>query len=289
MNEHSRKMLDTYYEQGAGWNADRLKGLRIAQRIAWTVAFVAALVASLEAGAIMIMMPLKTVEPYTLLVDKTTGYVQPLRPLEPGKAAPDAALTQSYLVQYVIAREGFDFASVNTNYRRVALFSEGGARSAYLAAMQPSNPESPLASYPRGTVIETRVKSVSPTGPDSAMVRFDTIKTDTSGRQQPERQWVALVRFRYSSAPMTLDDRFVNPLGFQVVEYRRDPETLAVEPNTDQEGAAPPASPSSLPGSASMPGGAGSMSSQPIPSATAISAQPINGLVRPATGTRVKP
>ena len=149
MNEHSRKMLDGYYEQAAGWNSDRLRSLRSSQRLAWTVSFAAVLVALFEAGAIMVMMPLKTVEPYTLLVDKTTGYVQPLKPLEPGKVAPDAALTQSYLVQYVIAREGFDFTAASTNYRRVALFSEGLARSAYLAGMQPTNPESPLALYPR--------------------------------------------------------------------------------------------------------------------------------------------
>jgi type IV secretion system protein VirB8 len=29
---------------------------------------------------------------------------------------------------------------------------------------------------------------------------------------------------------MSLEDRFVNPLGFQVLRYRRDAETLAAEP-----------------------------------------------------------
>ncbi len=37
---------------------------------------------------------------------------------------------------------------------------------------------------------------------------------------------VALVRFRYTSAPMRNEWRFENPLGFQVLEYRRDQETL---------------------------------------------------------------
>ena len=290
MNEHSRKMLDGYYEQAAGWNSDRLRSLRSSQRLAWTVSFAAVLVALFEAGAIMVMMPLKTVEPYTLLVDKTTGYVQPLKPLEPGKVAPDAALTQSYLVQYVIAREGFDFTAASTNYRRVALFSEGLARSAYLAGMQPTNPESPLALYPRGTVVETRVKSVSPTGPDSAMVRFDTIRNDPNGRQQTARSWVALVRYRYSSAPMALEDRFVNPLGFQVVEYRRDPETLAPEPDQDQPDVSPSSSPSPLAAQASTSPAVASMTAQPIQSVQAVPAQATGGLVRPApAGARAKP
>jgi len=243
MNEQSRKKLDAYYEDAASWNSDRLKALHAARRVAWIVASVAGAIALLEAGALILLTPLKTVEPYTLLVDKTTGYVQPLKPLDPGTATPDAALTQSYLVQYVIARESFDFATVRTNYRRVALFSAGIARSGYLAAMQPTSAQNPLVIYPRGTTVETRVKSVSPIGPDAALVRFDTVKIDSNGGAEPARAWVALVRYRYSRASMTLDDRFVNPLGFQIFEYRRDPETIApVQPAG--QAAPPPVSPS---------------------------------------------
>jgi len=227
MNEQGRKRLDAYYEDAASWNSDRLEAVKGSRRVAWIVASVAGTIALLEAGALLLLTPLKTVEPYTLLVDKTTGYVQPLKPLDPAAAAPDAALTQSYLVQYVIARESFDYATVRNNYRRVALFSAGIARSGYLASMQPSSAQNPLTLYPRGTAVDTRVKSVSPVGPDTALVRFDTVKTGPNGSAEPARAWVALVRYRYSNAPMSLEDRFVNPLGFQIFEYRRDPETIA--------------------------------------------------------------
>jgi type IV secretion system protein VirB8 len=92
--------------------------------------------------------------------------------------------------------------------------------------MQVSNPQSPLVVYPRGTVIEARVKSISPVGKDVALVRFDTIRTDASGQAQPPTPWIAVIGYRYSGEPFALEDRFVNPLGFQVVSYRRDPETL---------------------------------------------------------------
>jgi type IV secretion system protein VirB8 len=36
---------------------------------------------------------------------------------------------------------------------------------------------------------------------------------------------VAVIRYRYSGEPMRLEDRFVNPLGFQVLRYRKDPES----------------------------------------------------------------
>ena len=229
MNEHSREALDTYYAEAASWNRDRVQAMRSSYRIAWWLAGVAAAIALLEAIALVLLTPLKTVEPYTLMVDKTTGYVQALKPLDPGKVTPDSALTQSFLVQYVIAREGFDLATVNQNYRKVALFSTGAARSSYLTQMQASNPASPLITLPRGAAIDARVKSVSPVGQDTALVRFDTVRTDPNGQAQPPSPWIATIRYRYSTDPMNLEDRFVNPLGFQVVSYRKDPEALPVE------------------------------------------------------------
>jgi type IV secretion system protein VirB8 len=226
MNKHSREALDAYYAEAASWNRDRVQSMRTAHRIAWGIAAAAALVAVLEAVALVLLTPLKTVQPYTLMVDKTTGYVQALKPLDQPTITPDAALTQSFLVQYVIAREGFDAATLNADYRKVALFSADAARNSYLTQMQVSNPQSPLILYPRTTVVDARVKSVSPLGANAALVRFDTLREDKGAEPRPVGSWVAVIRYRYSPAPMRLEDRFVNPLGFQVTSYRKDPEAL---------------------------------------------------------------
>lgn len=226
MNEHSREALDAYYAEAASWNRDRVQTMHSSQRMAWRIAGVAAVIALLEAVALVLLTPLKTVEPYTLMVDRTTGYVQALKPADQAKVTPDSALTQSFLVQYVTAREEFDVATLNADYRKVALSSTGKARNSYVQLMQASNPASPLVTYPRNTMVEVRVKSVSPLGEDAAMVRFDTIRSDSGAQPQPASAWAAVIRYRYSSAPMSLEDRFVNPLGFQVTSYRKDPETL---------------------------------------------------------------
>jgi type IV secretion system protein VirB8 len=225
MNEQNREALDAYYKDAATWNRDRLEAMHKSQRIAWWVAIGAGTIAVLEAGALILLTPLKTVEPYTLLVDRTTGYVQALKPLEADTIAPDAALTQSFLVQYVIARESFDRDVVQVNYNKVYAWSAEQARSGYMSSVQVSNPQSPLVVYPPTTVIETRVKSVSPLGRNVALVRFDTIRRDAGGQVRPPNSWVSVIRYRFSGEPMKLEDRFMNPLGFQVLRYRRDPES----------------------------------------------------------------
>lgn len=244
MKMKARESLDAYYREAGSWGQDQQEGLRASRRIAWIVAGVASTVALFTAIALLFLTPLKTVEPYTLLVDRQTGYVQALKPLSVDRIAGDTALTQSFLVQYVIARESFDIDSLQSNYRKVALWSTGTARAQYLAAMPASNPESPLFRFPRTTVVETRIKSVSPVGKDVAMVRFETQRREAGGRMLPLRHWVAIVRYRYSAEPLSMEDRLVNPLGFEVVRYRRNIEIMPPdEPRPDPRPDYPPIGP----------------------------------------------
>lgn len=234
---------DSYYAEAESWAADRQQGLRRSRTIAWTIAGIAAGIAILEAVALAALAPLKTVEPYTLLVDKTTGFAQVLKGSATDGIEPDAALTQSMLAQYVIAREGFDISALQTNYRKVALWSADTARRSYLATIPASNPDSPLNRYPRTTVIATTIRSVSPIGPSTALVRFDTERVDQGQEGGPRAAWVAIIRYRFARIPMSIDDRLVNPLGFQVTSYRRDQEALPAPPR-----ATPPAAASLDPG-----------------------------------------
>lgn len=249
MNKRSRETLDTYYREADSWAGDRQEELRKSRKVAWIVAGVAAAIALLEAGALILLTPLKTVAPYTLLVDRHTGFVQAVRPLEAQQVAGDTALTQSFLVQYVVKREGFDADQVQANYRDVTLWSAEAARTQYIATMQASNPESPLNRYPSGTVVETQIKSVSPVARNVAMVRFETRLRRPDGQTTPIGAYVAVMRYRFSGAPQRQEDRFENPLGFQVVRYRRDQEALVLP---QQDPATNPAiqqqpTPSSLP------------------------------------------
>lgn len=215
-----------YFKAATSWAQDQNAALRASRRTAWIVVAVLAVVAVCEAIALMVLTPLKTVEPYTLMVDKQTGAVQALKPLQAAEVTADTALTQSFLVQYVIARESFDINALQANYRKVALWSAYSARSRYVASMQPSFPDAPLNRFPRSTVVETEVKSVSPLGPNAAMVRFETRRTDQGGQARPLGSWVAVIRYTYSGEPMRVEDRYINPLGFQVTSYRRDAEAL---------------------------------------------------------------
>jgi type IV secretion system protein VirB8 len=225
--------LDEYYRSAASWAEDRERDIAASRKTAWIVAGVAVAVALIEAIALIVLLPLKTVVPYTLLVDRQTGYVEQLKPVESRTIDPDAALIRSFLVQYVIARESFDVDTLGDSYRKVALWSAGDARTRYISEMQATSPESPLARLPRTALVDVKILSVSSLESDTAMVRFTTQRSDSSASGQRPQNWVALIRYTFSGAAMSAEDRLTNPLGFQVMRYRRNAETLPEPVQTD--------------------------------------------------------
>lgn len=269
---------DAYYRQAESWNRDREVASRRSRQIAWIVASIAAFIALAEACALVALMPLKTVQPYTLLVDRQTGYVQALDPLQPTRVGADTALTQSFVVQYVIARESFDIAAAQANYKKVAGWSEGAVRARYIAQTQTSNPDSPLNTLPRSSVVETRVKSVSVTGRNMVLVRFDTQRRDDNGQVHAAQPWIAVVRYRYTGEPMTLEQRLVDPLGFRVTHYQRSAEALVPD--------AQPVTPSSAPSTDQPAVGQATVAPSPLSSGPAgvanrITPSPLSGVRQP--------
>ena len=217
-----------YFERAESWATDnQILSLR-SRRTGWTVAAIAIGVVALQALALAMLAPLKTVQPITLLVDRQTGFVQAIDPDTPRRVGADEMLTQSYLAQYVTAREGFDRATLPVDYRKVALLSAGTARSTYLAEMPATNPASPFRRLPSGAVVNVRIKSVSKLNSDTALVRFDTQQQSPGGGATLPQPWIATIRFAYSNAPMSLEDRLVNPLGFKALTYRRNAEAPPV-------------------------------------------------------------
>lgn len=226
MKSETREQVDAYYQDAESWAADRLTDLQTSRRRAWFIGGIMAFVAISEAIALMVLLPLKTIEPYTLLVDRQTGHVEALRPLDASVITPDEALTRSFLVQYVIARETFDIATLQQDYRRAVLWSDGEARGAYISDMLASNPQSPLSRLPRNTVVEVEIKSISMLSDSSSMIRYSLVRRDRGAQPRSLGNRVSILSWTYSGEPMTMADRLVNPLGFQVTRYRSDVEAL---------------------------------------------------------------
>lgn len=225
----SAKIDPRYYAEGATWEYDVARRNRNSRALAWIVAGVMTIVAVASLGTLALLVPLKTYEPYMVVVDRTTGFVEVKRPMAEGPLTQDEAVTTFNVVRYIKARETYDPRALKDNFDLAQLLATGDAARELTEIYSPANPQNPVKIYGSNTEVSVSVKSVTFPNNRTALVRFSTDeKTATS---ITTRNWVSLVRFRYTSAPMRNEYRFDNPLGFQVLEYRRDQET-APSPGT---------------------------------------------------------
>ena len=233
--------LDALHADNASWADDtRERERRQSKRLA-IATWVFAAIALIEAFAIFLMLPLKTVVPYTLLVDRHTGYVEEIDPLTIKQIPQQDALTKSFLVQYVMAREGYDRMTVKDNYRKVALWSSGKAQKSYLTRMQPANPDNPVSRYSVDGQVAVTILSVSLTEEGRALVRYQLSGGRANRPDIALGQYAAVVGYIYRDRPLTVSDRLINPLGFEVTAYRSDPEMVPAPtvPQPATDGAAP--------------------------------------------------
>ncbi len=212
-----------YFERAASWADDRLDSLRRSRARAQVIAAVAVAIALCEAVALVVLMPLKTVEPYVITVDRQTGAAEVARGVAAGPLTQNEALVRALLADYVLARETIDASDLAANYRRVGLWSSGTARTDYLKAMDRRDPASVLNGATVATQVVTTVKSIVLLDKTSALVRFGTDRRDGDGPWR-HADWTAALTFGFSQAPLGAGDRLINPLGLQVSRYRRDAE-----------------------------------------------------------------
>ena len=97
------------------------------------------------------------------------------------------------------------------------------AGSRYLGSVQSSNRNAPSNIYGDKGYVSIAIRTISFLSPTVAQVRYS--KIITFGQNTPVAQnWNAIMTFKYTTAPEHEKDRTLNPLGFQVVNYRSDPE-----------------------------------------------------------------
>ena len=68
--------LRTYYQSGDIWEQEIVKKAKRSRALAWFVTMIFAGITLLSLLALVMLVPLKTFEPYIVEVDKNTGYVE---------------------------------------------------------------------------------------------------------------------------------------------------------------------------------------------------------------------
>lgn len=216
--------LKSYFDKARRFDQDRLIQVERSARIAWSIAIGASVLAAASIFAVAGLTPLKTVEPFVVRVDNSTGIVDVVSALTSTAGTYDEAVTKYFAAKYVRAREGYVWSEAEENFRTVALLSTQPEQTRFAGLYRGSNPESPQNTYGRSATARINIVSISLINDEVVSVRY--MRTVTRGEDVKTTHWVASLTFAYANAPMSSTDRLTNPLGFVVSDYRADPEAI---------------------------------------------------------------
>ncbi|MBL4886800.1 MAG: type IV secretion system protein [Planctomycetaceae bacterium] len=218
------KNREDYYNKASTWDQEVIANALISKKRAWIVAFFCMGISILSLFTLILILPLKTFEPYVVTVDRATGYLEVSKGLSDLTLSEDEAVTEANLVKYVSLREQYNPAILKENYETVEIMSDGQALKEYQELWAASNSNNPSIKLGRKTSIDIKIKSVSFINDKTASIRF--LREVRENDRLKISHWNAVIQFRYSQKPMQMKDRFSNPLGFQVTTYRVNPEVL---------------------------------------------------------------
>lgn len=220
-----KKEHEQYLAEARSWETDKIKELKSSKKIAWRIATGACVLAVLSVGAVFALTPLKKSEPYVVKVDNSTGIVEVVSALKDTKLTYDEALNKYFTQWYVRYREGYTRELAPDYYVNVGYLSSTNEQRRYYDWFTPKNPLSPLKQYGDKAKVRITIKGTSFIKENVALVRY--MKAIERGSDRSEiTHWAATITFKYSGSPMDEKARGINPLGFQVIDYRNDPESL---------------------------------------------------------------
>jgi len=167
------------------------------------------------------MTPLKTVEPFVIQVDQKSGITQTVDPLTVKELTANEAVNNFFIVQYIRSREGYSGMDYARNYNIVRIMSESSSvYPQFIAEADPNNPQSNAARLGSTGIRTVKFKSITYLNPGLAQARLLIEEKNT------QQHKIALVAFEYIKMSLTNEERYINPLGFRVKDYRVDEDVI---------------------------------------------------------------
>jgi type IV secretion system protein VirB8 len=233
-------IMNEYFCEAASWDADRIFQSRRNLRVAWGVAAAGWVGSILAMVALVLLMPLKRVEPFLIRVDSSTGVVDSV-PVFSGQATMSEAVTRYFLDHYVATCERFNLSTAESDYEECGAFHSARQNQLWYARWNRANPQSPLNTFKDGTTVQAQVTSISffargSGTQDLAQVRYLKSYRASGGAETQHSSWIATIQYSYVEPSSDAKTRRWNPLGFKVIDFQSEAET--VDPNSSLQSSA---------------------------------------------------
>lgn len=193
---------------------------------AWLVAFLSIFIAIISISAVALLTPLKTVEPYVIRVNDTTGMVDIITSIKNEDIIQSEALDKYFVATYVKAREGYFYDLLQQDYVRTQILSSPKVSEEYRKIYEGS--DSRVERLKNKTEVKIDINSIvlgNSAGMKTATIRFNEEIIDLPSKTSTKAAKIATLSYDYAPKELISEqERLDNPLGFKVLTYRIDAE-----------------------------------------------------------------
>ncbi|MBM7073744.1 Type IV secretory pathway component [Shewanella sp. 202IG2-18] len=228
-----KQFIKQYFKEARGWDAELSHRIKRSEQRAWRCVALLTVIALLQGIGLVVLLPLKSIEPFVIRVDNNTGLVDVVSTLASHgqvKVKAQEAMDKYWLTQYLRHRESYQWQTRAYDRNLIGIMSTESVQLDYGAQTDPkTNPQAPISRYGQNAQVRVHIQATSFIDDETingeqhktALIRYSK-QIKRLGEHHPLTHWVATITFVYRNSPMKLEDRRLNPLGFQVLSYRND-------------------------------------------------------------------
>lgn len=209
------------------WYSSKYQVVTFQRNILFFISFFAICSVLIAVMFVKQIMASKSLIPYVIEVEEKTGVPTVVEQLNQSSFTADVALKRYFVYSFVKAAEGYNPGSFRDDYRKLMLFSTPNVFRQIQTKINPRNEKSPASMIGNKGIIEVALKSISFPTATTAVIRFRLKNVGTVYGFQNNRDMIVDMEFRFASnLNLSLEERYVNPLGFQVTKYVLDNELV---------------------------------------------------------------
>ncbi len=159
------------------------------------------------------VMSSKSLEPYVIEVEQKTGIATIVDQLTSQSFTGDQMIRKYFINEFVHAASGYDPKTYKIDVDKVRLFSVPSVYSEFRNRIN-------ARQLGTGSQIDVRIKSVQFTDANTAQIRItDQLSSDTDYKPQTKEKVITMGFYFSPQMNLTMEERLINPLGFQVNNY----------------------------------------------------------------------
>lgn len=219
------KQAQAYIQTAQAFEKSEIDRVRKTAKTAWRLVGVMSVITLCAVGAVAMLTPLKTVQPFVIRVDNNTGITDTVSVMKNRQDRYEEIVDKYFLKQYVQYRESYDWETIQTTFDATKLMSSDAVANEFALLYAGENAPHKVLRNSRKVI--AKVQSVAFLG-DLAQVRFTKQALVVGGGVDEEKseplKMIATIAWEYQGGKMSEQDRLINPLGFKVKSYRIDRE-----------------------------------------------------------------